>query len=814
MKQILFGRISLSILFCFFLTSSWGQITTFDYSGGMVSYTVPPGATEINITSLGAQGAAGDVDFIGGLGASMSGDFTVTPGDMIILAVGQMGLGQSSGTNGGGGGGSFAVLADPGAPDVIVSGPFSGTAVTPMVIAGGGAGTRDFVSQNGNPGVTGLNGTTGSLSAETGGGLPSGVAPGLGGLAPSASWGSGGGGFRGNGVGDSGYGNGGNSFLNGAAGGTGGSGSGDNAAGGFGGGGQGRGSWGGGGGGGYTGGDGGRVGGGGGSFNSGANQVNSAGVRSGNGQIIITVLCDGLVPDISAVEVCDGEEVTLSAVSTNGGVITWDGGVIDGIAFTPPVGLNTYNATSDNTDDCGYTIDILVLASPTVTLAVTAIELCEDESVVFTHGGDADTYTYDPVDVVDGVAYTPAALGTATYTVTGVDDITGCENQSSVDVLLNAVPVITATVSETEICEFETVIFTSGGDADTYEWDPADIIEGTPYTPADGSLTATVTGTFDATGCDTDESILVTVNPTPYVNATSGDENYCVGESVVLGAGGDADLIVWDPTDLEPGIGTHTYTVTGTYDGGDCEATDEVTITVHANPTVTASVDYSEICVGQGVILTGSGADTYEWDPAMIIDGESYDPGMVGTYTYNVIGTDVNGCTDEASVSVTVVDEIEITYVVIDEMIFEDGEINITVTGGVSPYTFDWDNDGTGDFDDTEDLTGLASALYTVVVNGSTGCSGTVDINLGTQVGIDDLNQATFAIYPNPTTNNITVEFEGTFYYELTDMNGAVISRSTATDKELISLESLARGVYFVTIKSNDTIQTVKVVKK
>jgi hypothetical protein len=147
-------------------------------------------------------------------------------------------------------------------------------------------------------------------------------------------------------------------------------------------------------------------------------------------------------------------------------------------------------------------------------------------------------------------------------------------------------------------------------------------------------------------------------------------------------------------------------------------------------------------------------------------------------------------------------------------MIFEDGEINITVTGGVAPYTFDWDIDGTGDFDDDEDLTGLADALYTVVVNGSTGCSSTEKIILGTQAGIGELNGLEINIYPNPTTAFITVELAGTFVYELTDINGSVIARATANDKEIISLEDVARGVYFITIKADDSIQTVKVVKK
>lgn len=55
-----------------------------------------------------------------------------------------------------------------------------------------------------------------------------------------------------------------------------------------------------------------------------------------------------------------------------------------------------------------------------------------------------------------------------------------------------------------------------------------------------------------------------------------------------------------------------------------------------------------------------------------------------------------------------------------DEM---DGSIDITVSGGTAPYTFDWSNDGLGDFDDTEDLSGLAPGTYIVYVQSTGGCT-------------------------------------------------------------------------------------------
>ena len=53
-----------------------------------------------------------------------------------------------------------------------------------------------------------------------------------------------------------------------------------------------------------------------------------------------------------------------------------------------------------------------------------------------------------------------------------------------------------------------------------------------------------------------------------------------------------------------------------------------------------------------------------------------------------------------------------------------DGLIDLTVANGVEPYTFDWDNDGTGD-NDPEDLTNLSAGTYSVIITDANGCTQT-----------------------------------------------------------------------------------------
>lgn len=246
---------------------------TFNYGWTLTSapqvYVVPDCVGKLRITARGAGGSkANSAVFAGGLGAHVSGDFNVTPGDTLLIMVGQN---PSSGfsnpsinSSGGGGGGTFVIKS------------MNGTK-TILAIAGGGGGGGSLDSPNkhgqsstiagngygGGSGMAGTNGAGGSNSGYSGAG---------GGYVSD-----GGTGYNSN--------MGGKSFING-----GGYGQSNGGNGGYGGGGAALGSYSGGGGGGYNGGGGAGsdgVGGGGSSYNAGTNAIDSTGVNAGHGKVII-----------------------------------------------------------------------------------------------------------------------------------------------------------------------------------------------------------------------------------------------------------------------------------------------------------------------------------------------------------------------------------------------------------------------------------------------------------------------------------------------------------------------------------------------
>jgi MYXO-CTERM domain-containing protein len=285
-------------------SSASGSI--FVYSGSIDTYTVPTtGVYDISVS--GAQGGLSE-QYSGGAGAVVSGDVSLTAGEVLDIVVGQQG-GAHNGATGGGGGGSFVWVLS----------------TSQLLAAAGGGGGAAYASGDGGGGTNVTSGQAGfdSLNLGYGGSGGSNGSGGGGGTNSSAvgnNNGGGGGGWLtsgGSGTGGTikGSGLGGNgppSFSGGLGD--------DQDNGGFGGGGGG-GFEGGGGGGGYSGGGGGGgypagAGGGGGSYldASFTDQVLTGGYNSGDGEVEITFEPDSTsAPEPASIAVWGGLAVAALA---------------------------------------------------------------------------------------------------------------------------------------------------------------------------------------------------------------------------------------------------------------------------------------------------------------------------------------------------------------------------------------------------------------------------------------------------------------------------------------------------------------------
>jgi hypothetical protein len=113
---------------------------TFAYTGGIQTYTVPAGVTELNVTGIGGGGGVTQIDGNTPFsGAQISGTLAVTPGEILTIGVG--GVGHDSTSNAAGGWGMNVGSSNYG----------GGTGVADFsVAAGGGGGATVVLDGNGN----------------------------------------------------------------------------------------------------------------------------------------------------------------------------------------------------------------------------------------------------------------------------------------------------------------------------------------------------------------------------------------------------------------------------------------------------------------------------------------------------------------------------------------------------------------------------------------------------------------------------------------------------------------------------------------
>jgi gliding motility-associated-like protein len=192
----------------------------------------------------------------------------------------------------------------------------------------------------------------------------------------------------------------------------------------------------------------------------------------------------------SDIEVCEGDEVVLTANNPDGAVISWDNGVNDGTPFNPAVGTINYTVTA-NLAGCTVTDQVSVTVHPNpIVNAGSDLIICEGESVILT-GSGADSYSWNN-GVSDGVLFNPTT--TQVYTLTGTT-INGCEGTDEVTVEVESLPEVSFEADNFDGCVPVTVTFTNTSN-----------VTGTDCTWnfGDGS-TATgcseVTHTFNDVGC-------------------------------------------------------------------------------------------------------------------------------------------------------------------------------------------------------------------------------------------------------------------------------------------------------------------------
>ena len=233
---------------------------------------------------------------------------------------------------------------------------------------------------------------------------------------------------------------------------------------------------------------------------------------------------------------------------------------------------------------------------------------------------------------------------------------------------------------------------------------------------------------------------------------------------------------------------------------------------INGGGSLMANATTTEVCEGETVTLTGSGGTVYTWDNG-VNDGVAFTP-PVGLTQYTVSGIGMNGCNNLASINICTLELPDFSLTTSDVLFSTDGSVFLTLNGGIFPFTYDWDNDGTGDFDDAQNLTNVGAGTYTVVVEHGNGCSATASATVDSQVGIESNSINDLSVYPNPASTEFTIKFVGAFNYVVTNLAGQVVMSGNGNEIENVSLSQFESGVYMITVANTTSVNTIQLIKQ
>lgn len=145
------------------------------------------------------------------------------------------------------------------------------------------------------------------------------------------------------------------------------------------------------------------------------------------------------------------------------------------------------------------------------------------------------------------------------------------------------------------------------------------------------------------------------------------------------------------------------------------------------------------------------------------------------------------------------------------------GQATANALNGNPPFKYQWSNSAS-----TQTITGLAGGTYTVTVTDSKGCSGVLEVLVGSVVGTADIaGISLLAVQPNPTTGpamlRLELEHPADVQLQIVNLLGSIIWEKTASDltslAEPLDLSGEADGLYLLRLRVGEAVRTVKLVK-
>lgn len=460
---------------------------------------------------------------------------------------------------------------------------------------------------------------------------------------------------------------------------------------------------------------------------------------------------------------CNGlSDGAVNTTGVNGGTApytyTWSTTPSSSTAAVSGLPAGTYTVTVKDVNNCTVTASVTI-SQPQLLTSSASVTSNYNGQNVSCNGSTNGSVTVSGTGGVTPFAYSwstggttqsISGVGAGTYTVV-TTDVNSCTTSTTVTVsepaLLTTSAAATTNYNGYNISCYgytdgQAAVTTTGGvTAYTYLW-------------SNGQTTATATGlnaaTFSVTvtdknGCISVASVTLT-QPPVFASTISVTSNYngqqisCNGVSdgaidLSITGGNPAFTYSWSngaTTEDISGLAAGTYSVVAT-DANGCTISNSVTISQPPalNNTLVVSSNYNGqniSCNGlsdASLNLTVTGGTPlifYSWSTGATTEDISNLP--VGTYS--VLITDVNGCSQTNSITVSQPPALGSTLVVSsayngqDVSCFgaSDGAADLTVSGGTPALNYSWSNGAT-----TQDLNSIPAGQYIVLITDVNGCT-------------------------------------------------------------------------------------------
>jgi gliding motility-associated-like protein len=313
----------------------------------------------------------------------------------------------------------------------------------------------------------------------------------------------------------------------------------------------------------------------------------------------------------------------------------------------------------------------------------------------------------------------------------------------------------------------------------------------------------------DDQGCSVSETILISDTGAVSINAEVSGVN-CQGDSngsilIVVTSGTEPYILTWSgPVEIADDQYNPTNLITGDYiasinDSEGCNTLQEFSVlspdSFSINETI---INVSCFGNGDGVIalelIGGTEPFTIDWmDSDEDLDTlTDLTPGE-----YSVLITDANDCITEGIYQITEEDvlTLDISFTELFCVNQTSTDIDITVTGGLEPYTFSW----TGEVTSTnEDLADAGIGTYTVLVTDAVNCTieETITIAQGSEILIEVIETQPTCLTNNGSLTASAVGGSGLdytfFWYSIGDTPTLIGQEPT--------LDNLESGSYYLEV--------------